>query len=336
MFGAGKRGGEIPPLAAYRVSASRVGTRVETPLSSRPAFVFNPGMKRTIVFLAAAILASFSLIGLAEDARRPAGTGDSFKGPLGIQLYSLRDEFKKDVPGTLAKVRAMGFRIVELAGSTYGKTPEEFNALLAANGLKAVAGHFSYERFRDDPEGVAKESMSLGLEYAGTAWIPHNGPFTEENAREAAKMMNRAGETLAKHGIKFYLHNHGYEFAPHGDGTLFDLMMKETKPGFVSFQMDVMWTVFPGQDPTKLMEKYGSRWALMHIKDLKKGVPTGSLSGGTATENGVVIGTGQTDWPSLLRASKKAGLKYYFIEDEAPTVLEQIPQSLKYLEQVKF
>jgi sugar phosphate isomerase/epimerase len=74
----------------------------------------------------------------------------------------------------------------------------------------------------------------------------------------------------------------------------------------------------------------------MHIKDLKKGVPTGSLAAGTDGKNGVVIGTGQTDWPALLRASKKAGLKHYFIEDESPTVLEQIPHSLKYLEKVKF
>ena len=120
------------------------------------------------------------------------------------------------------------------------------------------------------------------------------------------------------------------------DGTLLDLLMKETKPGVVYFEMDVMWVVFPGQDPTKLMEKHAGRWALMHIKDLKKGVPTGSLSGGTDNKNGVVIDTGQTDWPALLRASQKAGVKHYFIEDEAPTVLEQIPQSLKYLEQIKF
>ncbi len=292
-------------------------------------------MKRTIVYLTAIIMTSLSFIAKGEDARKPAGTGDSFKGPLGLQLWSLRDEFKKDVPGTLARVRELGFRTVELAG-TYEKSPEEFNAMLAANGLKAVAGHFGYERFRDDPEGVAKEAKALGLEFAGTAWIPHDGPFTEANAHEAAKVMNHAGEVLAKHGIKFYLHNHGYEFVPHGNGTLFDVLMKETKPEFVSFEMDVMWVVFPGQDPTKLMKKYGNRWALMHIKDLKKGVPTGSLAAGTDGKNGVVIGTGQTDWPALLRASKKAGLKHYFIEDESPTVLEQIPHSLKYLEKVKF
>jgi len=291
-------------------------------------------MKRTTLLIVS-FLALVSTSAPAADHAKAVGTGDSFKGPLGLQLYSLRDEFKKDVPGTLTKVHDFGFHLVELAG-TYGQTPEEFTALLKKNHLQAVAGHFSYERFRDDPEGVAKEAKALGLEYAGTAWVPHEGQVTEDWAKETAKVFNRAGEVLSKHGIKFYYHNHGYEFVPHLTGTLFDVLMKETDPKLVWFEMDVMWAVFPGQDPTKLMEKYGNRWALMHLKDLKKGVPTGSLSGGTDNKNGVVIGTGQTDWASLLRASQKAGVKYYFIEDESPTVLEQIPQSLKYLESLKF
>ncbi len=287
-------------------------------------------MKHTALF-SAVIMALFST---AVNAG-PAGTGDSFKGPLGLQLYSLRDQFAKDVPGTMAKVKEFGFTQVELAG-TYGKSAEEFNALLKANGLKAIAGHFGYDQFKNDPEAVAKEAKALGLEYAGTAWVPHEGQVTEQWVHDTAKVFNHAGEVLAKHGIKFYYHNHGYEFVPHGDGTLFDLLVKETNPKYVSFQMDVMWTVFPGQDPAKLMTKYAGRWALMHVKDLKKGVATGALTGGTDTKNDVVIGTGQVNWPALLAASKKAGVKYYFIEDESPSVLEQVPQSLKYLEQVKF
>jgi sugar phosphate isomerase/epimerase len=292
-------------------------------------------MKKTTTLATALLMTLLSTPMRGADAPKPVGTGDSFKGPLGLQLYSLREQFKTDVPGTLAKVHDFGFHDVELAG-TYGKTPEEFSALLKANHLNAVAGHFGYERFRDDPEGVVKEAKALGLEYAGLAWIPHTGQVTEEWVHETAKVFNHAGEVLAKNGIKFYYHNHGYEFVPHGDGTLFDLLVKETKPELVSFQMDVMWTVFPGQDPVKLIEKHGNRWALMHVKDLKKGVATGSLAGGTDTKNDVVIGTGQVDWPALLRAAQKAGVKYYFIEDESPSVLTQIPQSLKYLEQVKF
>lgn len=292
-------------------------------------------MNRTALLLTATLLVICAPTTPAADSPKAAGTGDSFKGPLGLQLWSLRDEFKKDVPATLTKVHDFGFRTVELAG-TYGKSPAEFNALLATNGLKAVAGHFGFERFRDEPEAVAQEAKALGLEWAGTAWVPHTGEVTEAWAHETAKVFNHAGEVLAKHGIKFYYHNHGYEFVRQPEDTLFDLLVKETTPGLVYFEMDVMWTVFPGQDPTKLMEKHAGRWALMHIKDLKQGVPTGSLAGGTDTKNGVVIGTGQTDWAALLRASQKAGVKHYFIEDEAPTVLEQIPHSLKYLENLKF
>lgn len=293
----------------------------------------NLKLIRAITLLGA--LAVSSGCQFSADKNPDLGKMASFKGPLGLQLYSLREQFAKDVPGTVKLVRDFGFRDVELAG-TYGLVPEELRALLAVNHLNAVAGHFSYERFRDDAEGVAKEAKALGLDYAGVAWVPHQGQVTEEWTRETAKVFNRAGEVLARHGVKFFYHNHGYEFVPYGDGTLFDLLMKETKPEFVSFEMDVVWVVFPGQNPVKLLEKYGHRWALMHVKDLKKGVVTGSLSGGTDTKNDVAVGTGQVDWPALLRAAKQAGVKYYFIEDESPTVLEQLPQTLMYLEQVRF
>jgi sugar phosphate isomerase/epimerase len=89
--------------------------------------------------------------------------------------------------------------------------------------------------------------------------------------------------------------------------------------------------VFPGQDPAKLLEKYGSRWKLMHLKDLKKGVATGSLAGKTELTNDVVLGSGQTDWTAVLAAAKKAGVQHYFIEDESPTVMEQVPASLAFM-----
>src|SRR5687768_4871719 len=112
--------------------------------------------------------------------------------------------------------------------------------------------------------------------------------------------------------------------------------MQETKPDLVGYQMDVFWVVHPGQDPVKLLDKYGKRWVLMHLKDMRKGVKTGDLSGKSDVKNDVVLGTGQMNWPAILKASKKAGIKYYFIEDESPTAAEQIPQSLKYLETVKW
>jgi len=266
----------------------------------------------------------------AEDIN--ASLTGSFKGPLGLQLYSLRKGFNKDVPNTLDQVMSFHFVDVELAG-TYGKTPEEFNGLLATRGLKAIAGHFPFDRFKNDPEGVAREAKVLGMQYAGCPWIPHKGAFTEQDCRDAAAVFNHAGAVLASHGIKFYYHTHGYEFQPYQDGTLFDLLMHETNPRYVSFEMDVMWVIFPGQDPVKLLLKYGDRWKLMHLKDPRKGIES-NLSGGTKANNDMPLGTGQANWPAILKAAQKVGVRWYFIEDESDAVLDQMPKHLDYLEHV--
>lgn len=278
---------------------------------------------------------ALALLFSAEITARAVGTGAYFKGPLGLQLYSLRAQFAKDVPGTLDVVKNWGFKYVELAG-TYKLSPEEFKAQLDTRGLKAVSGHFDFNRLRDDVEGVAREAQTLGLKYVGCAWVPHEGAFDEQKCRETILVFNKAGAALAKHGMKFFYHVHGYEFQPYKDGTLLDLLMAETDPKFVHFQMDIFWIVFPGQDPVQLLQKYKGRWELMHLKDMKKGTSTGSLSGGTDVSNDVALGAGLIDMPAVLKAAKKAGIKWYFIEDESPISEEQIPQSLQFLENVKW
>jgi len=260
------------------------------------------------------------------------GTGAKYKGPTGLQLYSLRDMMKSQGPAaTLDKTKAFGFKYVEVA-DLGGWTPAEFKAQLERRGLVPVGRHYPYEQLRDDIDAVIRDAKALGLPYVGCAWIAHRGPFDEKQCREAAAVFNRAGAALAKEGMKFYYHNHGYEFQPYEQGTLFDLLVAETDPKTVYFQMDVLWTIFPGQDPAKLLKKYPNRWLLLHLKDLRKGVPLGSLSGSTDLTNDVALGSGQVDWPALLEAAQEVGVKYYFIEDESPTVLEQIPQSLRFLE----
>jgi sugar phosphate isomerase/epimerase len=286
-------------------------------------------MKTNIMSRAMIILTVLLLNSLAT------AQAGSFKAEPGLQLYSLRDDFKKDVPGTLKKVQTFGIRLVELAG-TYELPPAKFKEMLTASGLQPVSSHFAYERFRDDPEGVAREAKALGVQYAGCAWITHTDAFDEKECRGAIEVFNRAGAVLAKHGLKFFYHTHGYEFQPHGQGTLFDLLMAETKPEHVSYEMDVFWVMHPGQDPVKLLGKYGKRFELMHVKDMKKGVKTGDLTGKSDVSNDVTLGTGQMNWPAILQAAEKAGVKYYFIEDESPTSAQQIPQSLKFLKQVKW
>lgn len=261
--------------------------------------------------------------------------GSGFEGPVGLQLYSLRNQFAKDVPGTLDVARGFGIEYVELAG-TYNLPPAEFRSMLLAKGLKPVSSLTSFEQIRDNLDAVVREAKMLGVQYVGTAWIPHRGEFTEQDARGAIEVFNRAGRELSNHGLKFFYHTHGYEFYPHGDGTLFDLMMRETNPEYVRYEMDVFWIVHPGQDPVRLLEKYGSRFELMHVKDMRKGTPTGLLTGQSDVTNDVALGTGQMDWPAIMRAARKAGVKWYFIEDESPTSVQQIPQSLRYLKQLRF
>jgi sugar phosphate isomerase/epimerase len=281
-------------------------------------------------FIRSLAAASFAVTLVAS-----ATAAGSFREPVGLQLYSLRADFTRNVPATLEKVSDLGIKNVELAG-TYNLSPEKFKSMLDANRLNPISGHFPFERYRDDAEGVARDAKALGLKFAGCAWIPHEGAFDEKECRDASAVFNKAGAVLARHGIQFFYHVHGFEFQPHGPGTLLDLMMTETHASQVQFQMDVFWIVFPGQDPVKLLEKYTGRWALMHLKDMKKTLATGSLAGKTDVTNDVPLGTGQMNWPAILQAAQKAGIKHYFIEDEAPTAAEQIPQSLKYLQQVRW
>ena len=252
---------------------------------------------------------------------------------IGLQLYSLRNQMMANVPGTLAEVKSWGITNVELAG-TYNLTPEQFKGQLDANGLNAFSGHFPYDRLRDDPEGIAHDAQVLGLKYVGCAWIPHDDgkPFDEKTCRDAIAVFNHAGQVLAQHGLRFFYHVHGYEFQPYGDGTLLDLMMRETKPRYVNYQMDVFWIVHPGQDPLKLLAKYGHRWQLMHLKGMRDTTPTGLLTGHTEVTNDVALGTGKIDYAPILREGRKLGIRWFIIEDESPLSEQQIPQSIQYLQ----
>ena len=253
--------------------------------------------------------------------------------PIGLQLYSLREQFKADVPRTLDQVRSFGIKYVELAG-TYGFAPQAFNLELKARGLQAISAHFSYEQFRDHLDDVIREARVFELQYVGCAWIDHPHPLDEKTVREMATVFNRAGELLAKNNLKFFYHTHGYEFASYKSGTLFDLLAHETNPEYVLFQMDVYWVVNAGQDPVKLLKRYGNRFVLMHLKDMKEGTPH-NLLGESDIENNVALGQGVIHWRSLVKIAKEVGVKWYFLEDESSRSVTQIPESLRFLETLK-
>lgn len=249
---------------------------------------------------------------------------------IGLELYSFREDAKRDLPGTLAKSRAMGFDHIETGSDFYGRTAEDFRKMLDTAGLKATSFHFQYGEFKD-LDKVRSTLDLFGASWACLPWIPHQQNFTLADAQRAASDFNAWSAALARSGHKFAYHAHGYEFGPGPDGTLFDLLAKSTDPETVKFEMDTFWIVVPGQDCVALLERYPNRWRLMHLKDLRKGAPIGNQQGRADDLDSVPVGEGIIPWDRVLPLARKQGVEDYFIEDESPDAMKQVPISLKYL-----
>ena len=252
----------------------------------------------------------------------------------GMEAYTYRESFKKDVAATLDTIKSLGITELESSPNPNGLSPEAFRKMLDDRNMTCPAIGAGYEDIVKDPAEVARKAKVLGAKYVMVAWIPHKKEFTLEDAQKAAADFNRAGKVLSENGVTLCYHNHGYEFQPYKNGTLFDYLAENTNPKYLSFEMDMLWAFHGGQDPVKMLNKYGNRWKLLHLKDLRKGVK-GDLTGNTPTENDVVLGTGQLDVPAILKAAKKVGVKHYFIEDESPQWYKQVPQTMSYLKGLK-
>jgi sugar phosphate isomerase/epimerase len=266
-----------------------------------------------------------------DNVRRIRGQG----APIGVQLWSFREQAKTDPVAMMNMTRKMGITHVETAG-LYGMTPEKFADALKGAGLRATSMHVGYDDLMKNPQTVIANAKALGVTYVGLAWYPHTGAFTEASARKAAADFNQIGKTMKDAGLTFFYHNHGYEPVAFGNGTLLDLLIQNTDPNLVKYEMDVLWTWLPGADPIGLIRKYPGRFKLMHIKDMKPGVPRGSLSGGLPAEQQAVIGQGQVDWKALMAAAEKDGFEYYYLEDETPDPVGNVPPSLSHLEGLRF
>ena len=269
------------------------------------------------------LIAAFVLASL------PAFAADT--DTLGLQLWSLRAQLTASIPQGMAEAKSLGFTEVESAG-TYKHPAKELRAMADANGVKIVGAHIGYGDLQSDLAGSIDQAKTLGASYVIVAWVPHEGPFTVDQAKVAAANFNKWGAALKKEGLKFGFHTHGYEFRPLADGTsAFDVMMAETDPDLVFCEMDVFWVVQGGIDPVKLLQKYPGRFKALHIKDMKKGAPVGLYEGHAPASDNVIVGQGSMDWPAIIAQSRKSGVQYYFIEDETSDPVGNIPPSITYL-----
>jgi sugar phosphate isomerase/epimerase len=251
----------------------------------------------------------------------------------GVVSYTFRNQFQDDIPGTLDLIRQMGITNIEFS-SLFGRSPSEIRSLLDESGMICTSYGVSYDNLVNNTERVAEEARILGASYVRVAWIPHDSPFDIEDAERAISDFETAGRILTEHDLEFSYHNHGYEFRPHGDGTLFDYMVQNSNPEYVNFEMDTFWIAHPGHDPVEYLKKYPERFNLVHLKDLKIGAEH-DYTGGAPSEYDVPLGTGQIDFEALLRVAQNSNIRYFYIEDETEDVVTRVPQSREYIRNLK-
>lgn len=254
--------------------------------------------------------------------------------PLGMVSYTYRFSLQKDMPKTLDSLKSLQILDMEFS-SLFGKKAQEIRQLLDERGMYCSSFGVSYQEALTKPQEVAANAKALGAKFVRVAWIPHDKPMDLALADKTIADFTTIGKVFKdQYGLEFCYHNHGFEFTPYQDGTYFDYIAKNTDPTYVNFEMDILWTFFPGMDPAKILLQYPKRFKLMHVKDLRKGIE-GNFSGYTSPENDVALGTGQLNLPAIIKASKKAKIQHYYIEDESSSHAVQVPQSIQYLEQLR-
>ena len=256
-----------------------------------------------------------------------------YTAPLGVQAYTFRKSFPISIPKTLDTIKMLGFTEMEGGGNKI--PPAEFKKLCDERGISIPSTGVGFDELVKSPDSIIYRAKIFGSKYVMCAWIPHtNGVLSFDDAKKAVEDFNKVGKILKEQGLIFCYHAHGYEFQPYGNGTLLDYIFENTNPEYVSFEMDVFWMQFGGGDPIALLKKYGDRWKLVHLKDMRKGTVK-NLTGLTSPENDVPLGTGEINIPGILKEANKIGIKHFFIEDESDHVLEQVPQSIIYLKSLK-
>lgn len=221
---------------------------------------------------------------------------------IGIQLYSLRDMQAASVANTIKMLSGVGYPEVELF-TLQGQTASAWRDIFDATGVRALAAHVGIDRWRSQLDTVLDEAELLGMQYVGVPGIFPNPPATRTTYRALAREFNRYAEAVADRGMRFYYHNHAYEFARDGGTRLYDVLLNETNPETVFFEMDLYWVVAGGVDPLDYLGVYDqSRWPLFHVKDR-------DAAGAFAD-----LGEGNINFQRVFRALENKHYHHYLVE----------------------
>ena len=226
---------------------------------------------------------------------------------VGIQLYSLRDDARRDLERTLATIAEIGYKDVELLGSmnNFGMPPAKLREVLDRNGLRAPSTHVGGGAL-DELEQQLDVAQTLGHQYLIIASLPIQGQRTPDDYRRWADRFNEAGRRARARGVWIGFHNHANDMTVVDGRPLYDVLIERTDPSVVRHQLDTGNTAMGGRDPNEYMDRYGSRYWLFHIKDVAR----------LGATNDTELGKGAIDFRRLLGSIDRIDEKHLFVEQE--------------------
>ena len=240
---------------------------------------------------------------------------------IALQLYTVRQLAAEDLPGTLTRVAAAGYRAVELAGLP-DTAPGELARLLGDANLRPVASHEGIERLRADVTAVADRLAEVACTRVIVPWMPEEDRGTADDVRRFAAELAGYAATLAERGMRLGYHNHAFEFEPLDGTTAWDVLLAELPPE-VEVELDVYWASVGGADPVAEIRAHPERIRLLHMKDRAAG----------AEPHDAPAGHGTLPFPEIVEAARSAGVDWYVVEqDEPDDVLVDIELAFTYLD----
>ncbi|MBO9611033.1 MAG: sugar phosphate isomerase/epimerase [Paenibacillaceae bacterium] len=248
------------------------------------------------------------------------------KIPVGLQLYTLREETKNDFIGTLKQVAALGYQAVEFAGYG-GISAKEMKSTLDGLGLKAVSSHVGIQLLESELEKQIAYSLEIGASYIACPWLPEAELLDETKFQEIMAKFRAFGEACNKAGLTFLYHNHAFEFKKANDGAyILDKMYAGVDASLMQAELDLYWVKKGGLDPKAYLLGYKGRAPLVHVKDM-----AGDEEGFFAE-----VGQGIIDYPSIFSVAEEVGVQCYIVEQDQckRPPLESVKMSIDYLKSI--